>query len=301
MIFLSLIVVLLLVQWWGSGAPLQYDAWFIRWSDTLKSIRLLHNSPTLHLLFSVAVPALVLALLIYTIVRLLSVNWLFFIHVPVLLYSLGRGNFSAEVKAYIAASERGDNVVASKLSDELRGGAIVDEPGPDVADWPSLHRETLRVVGYRGFERMFAVLFWFCIFGAVGALVYRLSVIYREREAGTQGRAAARWLWLIEWPAVRVMGLTWALVGNFETCYRGWQDRLLDTRQSSAHLLNESLRGALGVDDPASHSAARADTEPTTAPNEPGYSLLLIKNSLPLFSRSLLLWVCIIAFIALLV
>ena len=301
MIFLSLIVVLLLVQWWGSGAPLQYDAWFIRWLNTLNAVRFIVNSPLLHLILAIAIPSLILALLVYIIVTLLSANWLFFIYVPVLLYSLGRGNFSAEVKAYIAASERGDNVIASKLTDELRGGAGSEEPCPEVENWPMQHNETLRVISYRGFERMFAVLFWFFILGAVGALLYRLSVIYREREtvAAAHGRLAARWLWLMEWPAVRVMGLTWALVGNFETCYRCWQARLLDVKHSSMTLLNNSLRGALGVDDPVLGNCDAGESEPLVNPNEPAYSLSLIKNSLPLFSRSLLLWVCVIALITL--
>lgn len=301
MIFLSLIVVLLLVQWWGSGAPLQYDAWFIRWLNTLNAVRFISNAPLLHLLLAIAIPSLILALLVYVIATLLSANWLFFIYVPVLLYSLGRGNFSAEVKAYIAACERGDNVIASKLTDELRGGAVFEESCPDVESWPMLHSETLRVISYRGFERMFAVLFWFFILGAVGALLYRLSVIYREREtvAAAHGRLAARWLWLMEWPAVRVMGLTWALVGNFETCYRCWQARLLDVEHSSMTLLNNSLRGALGVDDPVLGNCDAGESEPLVRPNEPAYSLSLIKNSLPLFSRSLLLWVCVIALITL--
>lgn len=301
MIFLSLIVVLLLVQWWGSGAPLQYDAWFIRWLNTLNASRFIANAPLLHLLLAIAIPSLILALFVYAIAMFLSANWLFFIYVPVLLYSLGRGNFSAEVKAYIAASERGDNVIASKLTDELRGGAVSEESCPDVESWPMLHSETLRVISYRGFERMFAVLFWFFILGALGALLYRLSVIYREREtvAVAHGRLAARWLWLMEWPAVRVMGLTWALVGNFETCYRCWQARLLDVKHSSMALLNKSLRGALGVDDPVLGNCDAGENEPVVNPNEPAYSLSLIKNSLPLFSRSLLLWVCVIALITL--
>lgn len=343
MIFLSLIVVLLLVQWWGSGAPLQRDGWFIRWQESLASIKAFRATPALHLILTLLVPTLALALLVAAIQMALSANWLFFIYVPVLLYSLGRGNFSAEVKAYIAASERGDTVVASRLAEELRGGAEPENSSANVENWPMLHGETLRVISYRGFERMFAVLFWFFIVGAVGALLYRLSVIYREREtvATPQGRLAARWLWLMEWPAVRMMGLTWALVGNFETCYRCWQARLLDVKHSSMSLLNNSLRGALGIDDPVlgnceatgesasftgesttgGSTASRATNSgstnsgsttsastinestintSTSTPNELTCSLSLIKNSLPLFSRSLLLWVCVIALITLL-
>lgn len=305
MIFLSLIVVLLLVQWWGSGAPLQHDAWFVRWSDFLQSRRFL--SPAVHLVLAIFVPAVLLGLLVWLIVHFLSVSWLFFIYVPVLLYSLGRGNFSAEVKTYLSVSARGDNVLASKLTDELRGGAEPEREPVEVDDWAKLHAQTLRIISYRGFERMFAVLFWFFVFGAVGALVYRLSVIYRERSnTGAHAKLAAKWLWLMEWPAVRVMGLTWAMVGNFETCYRCWQSRLLDVTHSSMTQLSASLYGALGVDDAlikaevGGHISEPIDI-PRLTPSEPAYSLSLVRNSLSLFSRSLLLWVCVVALVTLII
>lgn len=312
MIFLSLLVVLMLVQWWGSGAPLQHDRWFLSWLDWLQSRRLIRAISGAHLVLGILLPCIVLGLLIELVVDVLSPNWLFFIYVPVLLYSLGRGNFSAEVNAYISASERGDNVVATRLSDNMRGGAESAGEAPELESWPELHRQTLRIIGYRGFERMFAVLFWFFILGAVGAFMYRLSVIYRERTSVDADRKlVVKWLWLLEWPAVRLMGLTWAMVGNFESCYRCWQNRLLDIKRSSMSFLNTSLRGALGVDDllndpdPGASEFSATQNGPAAgqqeiAAREPGYSLSLIKASVPLFSRSLLMWVCVIALVTLL-
>lgn len=300
MIFLSLLVVLMLVQWWGSGAPLQHDRWFLSWLDWLQSRRLIRAISGAHLVLGILLPCIVLGLLIELVVDVLSPNWLFFVYVPVLLYSLGRGNFSAEVNAYISASERGDNVVATRLSDNMRGGAESAGEVAELESWPELHRQTLRIISYRGFERMFAVLFWFFILGAVGAFMYRLSVIYRERTAVDADRKlAVKWLWLLEWPAVRLMGLTWAMVGNFESCYRCWQNRLLDIKRSSMSFLNTSLRGALGVDDIVSDPVAGA-SEFSARDSDPGYSLSLIKASVPLFSRSLLMWVCVIALVTLL-
>jgi len=317
MIFLSLLVVLMLVQWWGSGAPLQHDRWFLNWLDWLQSRRFIRAISGAHLLLGILLPCAVLALLVAFVADFLSPNWLFFVYVPVLLYSLGRGNFSAEVNAYISASERGDNVMATRLSDNMRGGAEQVGDELQLESWPELHEQTLRIISYRGFERMFAVLFWFFILGAVGALMYRLSVIYRERASiETDQKLGIKWLWLLEWPVVRLMGLTWAMVGNFESCYRCWQNRLMDISRSSMAFLNTSLRGALGVDDlltetdvgvsdlsAASQPTATQSTARQTAvgQGEPGYSLSLIKAAMPLFSRSLLLWVCIIALVTLLV
>jgi len=307
MIFISLLVVLMLVQWWGSGAPLQHDRWFLNWLDWLQSRRFVRAISGAHLLLGILLPCAVLALLVAFVADFLSPNWLFFVYVPVLLYSLGRGDFSAEVNAYISASERGDNVMATRLSDNMRGGAELAAEEQQLESWTELHEQTLRIISYRGFERMFAVLFWFFILGAVGALMYRLSVIYRERASvETDQKLGIKWLWLLEWPVVRLMGLTWAMVGNFESCYRCWQNRLLDIKRSSMAFLDSSLRGALGVDDQIGADAEFSDPatkqhEPAASQNEPGYSLSLIKAAVPLFSRSLLLWVCFIALVTLLV
>lgn len=301
MIFLSLIVVLALVQWWGSGAPLQYDVWYLRWLNVIQNRFTLNHFPLLGLVLAVFLPAVLMGFIAWVITSFLSANWLFFIYVPVLLYSLGRGNFSSEVKAYLAASERGDSVVAARLSDTLLGNAATVRDTEQVDDWAALHAQTLRVIAYRSFERMFAVLFWFFVLGAVGALAYRLSVLYREypTENSAHERIAAKWLWVMEWPAVRIMGLTWALVGNFDSCFSCWQKQLPDTKNSSMILLNDHLRGALGIEQ-AHELGSTENGIPSIKPNEPAYSLSLIKASLSLFSRSLLLWVSVIAVITLL-
>jgi AmpE protein len=162
------------------------------------------------------------------------------------------------VKEYIQLVERGDTVAASRWVGAMGGRVANDLTGAD--DWQSLHAQALRVIAYRGFERTFAVIFWFVIAGALGALLYRLSIIYREHTVADTSDAelADKWLWLIELPAVRLMGLTWAFVGNFDSC--PWRESLLDTEHSSIHILNNSLRGALGAP-----VVARASAEPLVA------------------------------------
>jgi AmpE protein len=253
-----------------------------------------------------------------------GIQWLFFLYVPVLLYSLGRGNLFVDVQEYIALSTRGDSVAATQLLDRLRGNDVITGD-IDVSDWRGLHTEALRVFAYRGFERMFAVLFWFFIAGPFGALIYRLSVLYRDFSPAESDAAAlaSKWLWLLELPAVRLMGVTWAFVGNFETC--PLRKNLLDMHSSSDYILNECLRGALGATT-VSSTAAMADMKPEekaelqeemeeetqdiiedltgdviTTHSEPAYSFALVKSSVPLYSRSLLFWICAIAFATLIV
>lgn len=326
MTFLSLIAVLAMVYWTTVGDVVQRDGWFIGLLNRLRALPAINSVPLLPMILSLAIP---LSLIICIILAnalfnhdAYARNYLFFLYVPVLLYSLGRGNFIAEVNKYIVAARSGDMMAASRQVDELCGRATSDIRVNEITDWKILHTQALKVIAYRGFERTFAVIFWFVIAGAVGALLYRLSVIYREQtEPGTaEAELADKWLWLIELPAVRLMGLTWAFVGNFDSC--PWQESLLDTESSSMTILNNSLRGALSapLDVNVKTNVTDVDVEQTTAESElqaeenaqdavedltgivvsthiePAYSFALVKSSVPLYSRSLLFWIGAIAF-----
>src|SRR5690625_6095439 len=105
MIFLSLIVALVLVQWWGSGAPVQRDGWFYTWMERLQTVDALGKVPGGYSFVAVLGPWLILALLIWGIQAWLSYMWVFFIDVPDLLYSFGRGVFKAKVIDFLLATK----------------------------------------------------------------------------------------------------------------------------------------------------------------------------------------------------
>lgn len=309
MIFLSSLVALGLVLWWGVGARLQQDQWFWRWLGVFQAQQLAIRFPSVALFLAVIFPGILLALLVFAVVYFFSGMWLFLIYVPVLMYSLGRGKLREEVNDYLSVSARGDNVTASRWVDQLRGNAANADLSTDVDDWQKLHTQALEVISYRSFERLFAVLFWFFILGAVGALIYRLSVIYAE-QTNVNSKVRLRWLWLLEWPAVRMLGLSWALVGNFDSCYNVLKRHIFDKQLSSMALLSRSLRGALGMTpavdaEPQDNLLLASDVVPLTAPvingiNTEPDSFGLINASLSLFSRALLLWICTVAIITLL-
>lgn len=343
--FLSLIVVLAVVYWLGSARFIQCDGWFDWLVKRLQSVPALTSRPVWLLVLALLLPMLLLIVVIYTITHVASSAWLFFINVPVLLYSLGRGNFVSDVREYIALCLRGDNVAAIQSIEKLRGNLELDST-IDVNSWMGLHTYALKVIAYRGFEHTFAVLFWFVISGPLGALLYRLSILYREISAPNSEHVhiTAKWLWLLEFPAVRLMGVTWALVGNFDSC--PLRHSLIDTDAPSVSILDNCLRGALGAPincpEPDQASTGENDADPIatetheilqgindglknsnekpqeinkesqdiiedligaviTTHTEPAYSFLLVKSSLPLYSRALLFWVCAIAFSTLVV
>jgi AmpE protein len=328
MIFLSLVVVLAILYWLGSASIIQYDGWFRLLVARLHKIPGIASIPALGLALALLIPLAVLLVLFALIFQISGKHGLIFLYVPILLYSFGRGNFIEEVKSYIDMVNRGDNEAASLWLESMRAKKAVGkdtDADAEISDWRSLHIRALKAISYRGFERIFAVIFWFVVVGPFGALLYRLSVIYRElvEEGTNDSLVAAKWLWLLELPAVRLMGVTWAFVGNFETS--PMRKTLLDIESSSAHVLNECLRGALGAT--TEYSAASMEKmsveekaeyqedleeetqdiiedltgDVITTHSEPAYSFALIKSSLPLYTRSLLFWVCAIAFATLFV
>ena len=372
MIFLSLVVVLAIVYWLGSAKFIQFDGWFRLLVSRLQKVPGLKAAPWLVLAIALLIPLVVLVVIFALVYHNFGKAYLFFLYVPVLLYSLGRGDLTEEIGTYIefvnkrdaqgaqqwvermgaraadistqnhsgeASSDAADNAMdaanVSEISnttetcDVTEAPYVIDAPHaidsytvhePDT-DWAALHRQALKVFAYRGFERIFAVVFWFVIIGPFGALLYRLSALYREQcESGSQdAQVSAKWLWLLELPAVRLMGLTWAFVGNFEA--GPLRRSLLDMESSSARVLNECLRAALGAPLPApldeqhaaqseeelAQMAAEQEAEAqdiiedltgdyVATQVEPAYSFALIKSSLPLYKRALLFWVCAIAF-----
>lgn len=322
MTFLSLILALGIVYWLGTAQFMHWDGWYRGLVLRLQQIPGVAANPIAGISLSLLIPCVVLALIIIFVVQVFNSGWLILINLPVLLYCIGRSDFVAEVQAYIDIVQRGDTVAASRWVDDMRGNAAADPQSADVGDWRALHTEALKVIAYRGFERTFAVLFWFFIAGALGALLYRLSVLYREinETDSQQAQLASRWLWLLELPSVRLMGITWALVGNFDTT--PLRENMLDMDKSSMEILNACLRGALGanVDASISHKVDKPTDSPASDVNpsplsedsvdviedltgtvittqiEPAYSFALVKSSMPLYTRSLLFWICAVAF-----
>lgn len=302
---------LALTFWWGIGASSHWHNWFECWVRWLHGRPLIFSRPVLSLVLAVCTPLLLLVGLCYLIIYFLSVNWLFFVYSVVLFYCLGRSNLSGEVHEYIAISQRGDNVAASRWVDLQR--EAVETNNVEADDWQKLHGQALDIISYRSFERLFAVLFWFFILGPIGALTYRLSVLYLDLAKDVHKNLAARWLWLLEWPGVRALGLSWALVGNFDSCIVLLKHDFLDFSKSSLALLSRSARGALGMTpatalaDPLPKSpASEVHTSLLSAPiisgiNTEPDSLGLVSSSLALIPRALLLWICVAALITLLI
>ena len=246
--FLAILIALALLQVWGSGGPVQRDAWFLEYRRWFGA----RAGGVTRQLGVVLLPGVVLAMLqawlggvAYGLAELA-------LFVLVLLYSLGRGDLGTAITEYLKRWGRGDFQAAFEQLQDEGSEAVVASVEADVPDPRTLHMHARRHLYYRSFERLFAVLFWFVVLGPAGALVYRLAALDQARlrlEApdDEQGLALVHWF---DWLPVRLAGLGFALVADFDACIRAWRRRASDVHADAAEVLECSGNAALQFADP---------------------------------------------------
>lgn len=234
-----IVLALAFVQIWGSKSPLHHDEWFYRW---VKFGAKKQPNPLVRLCISVVLPCLLLSIVILVLGNVSQ--WMAMpVFVVVFLYSLGRGEFAEIVREYTQACYIEDWASAIERARPL--GIHVDDLKAN--DWSTLHSHVLEEASYRGFERIFAVVFWFFLLGPVAAFCYRLTFLFLQ--AHPDNKYAERFLWAVEWPVVRFLGLSFALTGNFVGCFQRWKDSLWSEVRTSRDVLSSMVLGALTVSD----------------------------------------------------
>lgn len=281
--FVVIIAGLLLLQWRGNVAVVQRDGWFLAWLRGLQ--RYLH--PVLALALAIAAPAL----LIWLLWLLLAATWygvpLFLIELLILLYSLGRGDFRAELDLYQQRWRRGDLEAAYQYARQLDTSRALEQ-----IDGPlELHERVRGALLYRGLERWFAVVFWFALAGPAAGLVYRLLHLSASTPGineASQTRART-WLAIADWLPARLLGLSFALVGNFADTMAVWRRNLLQAMPIESRLV-EYQQAAQQV--PISHERDAAALV-LAADQE-------LSGLMALLARSVVLWILVLAMVQLL-
>lgn len=234
MSFISVVIVFVILQVWGTVRPVQQDGWLGQVREASKAV-LGHEKQSYGV---VVFPPLILGVLV-----LLIGDWLFglvglLIYVLILMYSLGRGDLTAELNRYLDAWQRGDKQADTYMAAEWIGDL------PDDLDETRLHQLLRKRFLYRSLERWFAVLFWFVIFGPSGALLYRLCRLEFDR-----GMDVMRpWIHVMEWLPVRILGLVFGLVGDFSNTIDAWRKDVLEIDVASDALCDDYAVAALRLD-----------------------------------------------------
>lgn len=152
------------------------------------------------------------------------------VHLLVLVYSLGRGDAKASLGPFRDAWRRGDDQAALHVA-ERDLGLAADNP----------HSLLVSVQGnllWQVYQGFFAVIFWYFVLGPGAALAYRLLALCGEHSKQPALQARAEQLrHIMDWLPVRLLALSFALVGNFLAVTRVMLHELLNWHISAAHLV----------------------------------------------------------------
>lgn len=286
--FMALIIALAFLQYWGSAQPFHRDDWY---RSLLRALSAWSLGAWVMLGASLLLPVLLLVLLLEV-----SGSWLFglpvlIINVAVLLYSFGRGNFDALLGKYREYCRSGDFEAAYLFAiEELGSGSDGERPSGE----EELHRWVKERLAYLGFERWFAVTFYFALFGAPGALAYRLL----QLNAGGSGEpgsnpAQERLLFWVDWLPSRVLVFAFAVTGDWVGSRDQMKTALGDFRSSTARVLSDAVHAALGLK--TSVFSANGDVEAWAQISD--WEIGELRG---LLTRSAIAWVVVLSLIVLL-
>lgn len=243
--FIVIVIGLLLIRQLGSLGALQSDQWFL--GMLVKLRKGCGSVEWLAACLVIGLPVLLLAGLQW----FLADRWLglpvFVISLLIFLYSLGRGDLEQDVENYQEDLDRGDEQAAYNDIAALK----IDQHQGEAETPAESHEEAVKTIAYRYFERYFAVMFWFILVGAPGALLYRLSVVYQQQrlQDNPETDFQNRWLWLLEWLPVRLVGVSLAVVGNFPACLARLSESIVSSASSEEVLGNYALAASLTGDE----------------------------------------------------
>lgn len=277
--FIVIVIGLFILHRAGSLRSLQKDAWYRAWTTRLGAQRWLKVVPHGRLIFSLLLPVLLVALLLVVV----DDHWFglpqFFLSLCVFLYSLGRGDIEEQVEGYQNDLKRGDLQAAYHDAADFNPA---HQEG-DAENWGQLHNEALGAISYRYFERYFAVMFWFMLAGAPGAILYRLSVLHSDMslDDAADKSIVVRWVQLMEWLPARLIGISLAFVGNFTACLERLRDTLFSMSGSTIEVVGSYVSAALQSGSVEADSPLVRETE--------------VSEIRALFSRTLVFTLCVIA------
>lgn len=233
MSYLVFIVAVVLLALLGAGGPLHRDAWLEALDRRIDAIEL-GNAPAL--LLRIAAPLLVAGIVLAITQIFLGDFAHALIGVALLYFSWGRGDYPTELQRFLARARVGDTTGAGELL-----GLENNESG--ISD--TWRREALAHFAYRGYARWFPSVLYFFLLGPFAAASYRLVQLANTRSGGRFQAV----LTALDWLPSRLVLLTFAVLGDFDSTRRLLTDNALKGDGSVGELLAQGVERAWHLDE----------------------------------------------------
>lgn len=228
--FLTVLIVVFLHRNWVGGHPLREAVPARGYFNWFQSRNIAVN---VRFVLCVGVPVLIALIISYKLHGwFLSLFWLAFA-LAVMLYAVDTYDediiFEDQRNWLDAAGDEVDIATMSRRQDDFR-----------------------LVTTYELFQSIYPALFWFLVLGPAGALAYVLCKQYLDAldDDDPEMDLVERVVYFLEWPAARISGLLFALLGHFGRCFEVWVETLTDTTDSIGTILVRMALAAIDHEEP---------------------------------------------------
>jgi cobalamin biosynthesis protein CobD/CbiB len=241
----AIVVALLIEQWPALGERKGFLSALSRWAIWVE--RNFNAGEPRHgvVAWLIAVgPAVLIAIVVSSVLESTFFPLALAFDVLVLYYTIGFRQYSHFFTDIQVAIKTGDIDRARELVSAWRGEATV------VRSREEIIRLTIEEALVGAHRQVFGGLLWYILLpGPSGAILYRMACFLHQRWGGlgTFGRFAERAFYLLDWPAVRLTALIFAVVGDFEDAVYCWRTQARGWADPNAGVVLSSGAGAMGV------------------------------------------------------
>lgn len=290
----AIISALLLEQWRPLVERKNYHALLARWANWLENTFNAGESRHGRIAWMVAIaPPVLGALALYYFLFWLHPLFALAFNIAALYVTLGFRQFSHYFTAIQLELKAGDLDQARTLIGTWRGESAQHRTKEEIV------RLAIEEALAASHQHVFAVLFWFTVLpGPSGAILYRLAG-FLARRWGTQGAFglfATRVHAAMEWPAVRLTAIAFAIVGDFEDAIYCWRTQAAAWADANLGIVLAAGAGAMGVrlGMPLAEGDGTVQPRPDLGLGDSAEADFL-DSTVGLLWRSLVLWVFVLA------
>ena len=293
---IAIIIALLLEQWRPLGERKAYHALLGRWANWLENTFNAGESHHGRIAWLVAAAPLALgSIALYYLLFWMHPFFALALNVAALYVTLGFRQFSHSFTAIQVAMKADALDRARELIGAWRGESAQHRTKEEIV------RLSIEEALAASHHHVFAVLFWFMLLpGPSGAILYRLAGFLAKRWKGQVaiGTFAARMNVAMEWPAVRLTAIAFAIVGDFEDAIYCWRTQAASWKDPNLGIVLAAGAGAMGVrlGMPLAEPDGTVQPRPDIGVGETA-DVAFLDSTVGLLWRSLVVWVFLLGII----
>ena len=310
--FLVILVALLINHYWTRDRALPGDAWFERlqgyiqgWAQRLEG----YDTQRWRAVLLLLLPSCVLLILLWIVEGVWFGLISFGVHIALLLVLFDPVHLRSWTQRYLS-HWREEDFEGAYLYLQARNPSLRLEYSDDQE---AVHTQCSRFLLITSFERLFAVVFWYLVLGPAGALAYFVLLqMRREHDIDASQDFEQPWLtrleFVLEWVPARLLGLTFALAGEFEATFNCLRGYATEAQSTAAEVVLACANTAIGrtqkplsvhdSEDKDSVNTLVIDIERESEPLTTLQYAQQIEDVLNLLDRSQIIWVGALALLA---